>query len=158
MQPIPVQWPFVVGPNGGFTDAMLRALLVGLYGAPTGLMINNNDTLHLFKNNFNPTKNNVLGDFTEVTVVDFPGYAPQQVGAPAGPGRDVDGNWENNAIAALQWIVNGVPLPAGIPVYGVFLTDNAGALLKGFYRFANPVTLGAVGTQVLILPSVKVLQ
>lgn len=95
--------------------------------------------VHLFKNNLVPTPNNVLADYTEVLVGDFPGYAPIAITASGTPFINGAGNAE-------QVFTDPVFQPSADPVspltvYGYFITLHplvgADTLLYG-KRFTTP--------------------
>jgi len=76
--------------------------------------------VHLFKNNLVPTPANVLADYTEVLVGDFPGYAAIAITASGTPFIDGAGN-------AAQIFTDPVFQPSADPavpltVYGYFVT------------------------------------
>jgi hypothetical protein len=76
--------------------------------------------VHLFTNNLVPNQNNVLGDFVELTNVQFPGYVAQAI-APVGT------PYINGAsIAEQDWTdplfqPTLVP-PAPVTIYGYYVT------------------------------------
>lgn len=122
-------------------SALLTAILLKMGTAVTGLL-----HLHLFTNDFTPDKDSVLGDFTELTNVEVPGYVEADVNWFAGvPFRRSDGSWESpNSEPDASFIATSAP-PAPIVVYGYFLTDSTNAILKGSGRFTSPYTFELIG-------------
>jgi hypothetical protein len=120
---------------------LLTAMLLKLGTAVTGLT-----HLHLYTNDLTPTKTSVLGDFTELTNVEVPGYATGSVNWFAGvPFRRQDGVWESpSSLADPHFTATGT-VPAPIVVYGFFATDSTDAILLGAGRFTSPFTFMAVG-------------
>jgi len=100
--------------------------------------------LRLYTNDFTPTRASVLADFTELTAVEVPGYAPTNPTWNGTPFRKPDGSWEDwtdqNA-----FIAAGGPPPAPITVYGWFLADAGGTALAASGRFAAPFVFQADG-------------
>jgi hypothetical protein len=120
---------------------VLTAILLRLGTAVTGLV-----HIHLFKNNFTPTKNSILADFTELTNVDVPGYAASPANWFAGvPHRLPTGAWEApDSLADPSFVATGPP-PAPIVVYGFFATDSTDAILLGSGDFTTPYTFQKTG-------------
>lgn len=121
--------------------ALLTALLLKLGTAVTGVV-----DVHLYTNNLTPTRNSVLGDFTELTTVQVPGYAKGVVNWFAGvPFRRQDGAWESpSSLVDPRFAATGA-VPAPVLVYGFFLTDSTDAILLGSGRFAVGFTFMKVG-------------
>jgi hypothetical protein len=103
--------------------------------------------VHLFKNNIVPTPLNVLADYTEVLVGDFPGYAPVAITQSGTPFINGVGN-------ATQIFTDPVFQPSSDPavpvtIYGYFVTIHPVAgpdtLLYG-KRFDVPPIISS-GTQ-----------
>lgn len=99
--------------------------------------------VHLYKNNLVPTPQNVLADFTEVLVGDFPGYAPVAITQSGTPFINVGGNAE-------QIFSDPVFQPSSDPVapvtiYGYFVTIHpvvgADTLLYAVRFDAPPVII-----------------
>lgn len=120
---------------------VLTAILAQLGTTGTGLL-----HIHLFSNNFTPTKNSVLADFTEVTNVEVPGYVPAHANFFAGvPFRTPAGSWEGpDSLADPTFLATGAP-PAPQVAYGFFVTDTTDAILLGSGVFANPFTFFHAG-------------
>ncbi len=103
------------------------------------LAAGNTIVVHLFKNNIVPTPANVLADFTEVVVGDFPGYAPQAIVLTGTPFLNGGGNAEQIFSDAL-FQPSSDPI-APLTVYGYFVVSHplAGAdVLLYSKRFDNP--------------------
>jgi len=117
---------------------IIAALEVDAILFPAGML------LHLDTTDFTPTRATVLGDFTELTNIQVPGYvaaAPAWNGTPL---RKADGSWED-LMALVSFIAAGGPPPVGITVYNWFLTDVAGTVLVASGRLSNPFTFVADG-------------
>jgi hypothetical protein len=119
----------------GFNDHLSRWL-----GAGNTLLV------HLYKNNFTPNPANVLADYSEVLVGDFPGYAPIAISTSGTPFIDGSGS-------AAQIFTDPLFQPSSAPaapvtVYGYFVTIHPLAgpdtLLYG-KRFDVPVIV-SLGT------------
>lgn len=93
----------------------------------------------LYTNNLTPTKSNVVGDFTQLTNVEVPGYAPVAGSWMGAPVRKQDGSWEDQGSAPLPFKATGAP-PSPQIVYGWYATDAAGTTLIGSGLFAVPFT------------------
>jgi hypothetical protein len=101
--------------------------------------------LRLFINNIVPTKDTLLGDFTEPV---FTGYNAQTL-TYSSAFYDAQGNAVVSIGEKLFTLTSGV----GATIYGGFLTDSAGAVLLGSFAldggafgFTNPGdTLALVG-------------
>jgi len=80
-----------------------------------------------------------IGDLTELTNVQVPGYAATTPAWNGTPFRKNDGSWEDwtdqNA-----FIASGGPPPAPITVFGWFLADAGGTALAARGRFDTPFT------------------
>lgn len=76
--------------------------------------------VHLYTNNLNPTPNNVLGDFIELTNVAFPGYAAQPITPVGTPFINAQAFAEQDW-ADLVFQPNAAP-PGIITIYGYFVT------------------------------------
>lgn len=101
-------------------------------------------TLRLFTNDFTPTRDSVVGDFTELTNVEVPGYAPTTPAWQGSPVRKQDGSWEDWTDQN-QFLAAGGPPPAPITVFGWFLADAGGTLVAASGRFAAPFTFADDG-------------
>jgi hypothetical protein len=122
-------------------SAVLTAIELALGTAVTGLV-----HVHLYTNNLTPSKTNVLGDFTELTVAEVPGYAAQSANWFAGvPFRRQDGNWEDPSSLVDPTFAATGAVPAPVSVYGFFLTDSTDAILLGSGLFDSPFTFTAIG-------------
>lgn len=120
---------------------IMTAVELALGTAITGLV-----HVHLYTNNLSPTKTNVLGDFTELTNVEVPGYAVKSANWFAGvPFRRSDGTWEDpSSLVDPTFVATGAP-PVPIVVYGAFLTDSTDAILVGSGIFTVPFTFTLIG-------------
>ncbi len=127
-------------------DNLMGALITAIE-AVLGTTITGLVDVHLFTNNFTPTKSNVLADFTELTNVEVPGYVKKTANWFAGtPHRLNSGAWEApNSLADPNFVCSGSAPPAPIPVYGFFLTDSTDAILLGSGLFAVPYTFTLLG-------------
>jgi len=102
--------------------------------------------VHLAIANFVPGLDLLLAGLTEAT---FPGYAALDVGVGA---QDVyydaaDGLLTIRLVepaGGWNWISTGAP---GVPetIYGLYVTDNADAVLLGSMLLEDPVTIDAIG-------------
>jgi hypothetical protein len=121
--------------------ALLTAILAELGTVATGVV-----DVHLFTNDLTPTKDNVLGDFTELTNVIVPGYAKSTANWFAGvPFRRPDGGWESPSSLADPHFHSTGTIPVPTVVYGFFLTDSTDAILLGSGRFDVPFTFFSNG-------------
>lgn len=123
-------------------DVLIKELIVASEADatlfPAGWLV------RLYSNNLVPSKSNVIGDFTELTNVQVPGYAPV-AGAWAGlPIRKNDGSWEDQGAAPLHFGATGPP-PVPQVAFGWFATNAAGTVLIGSGRFTNPFTFTSTG-------------
>lgn len=98
----------------------------------------------LFTNNFTPNAQNVVGDFTELTNVEVPGYAPVAGAWLGSPVKKADQSWEDQGAAPLPFKATGVP-PSPQVVYGWYATNAAGTVVLGSGVFANPFTFSLLG-------------
>lgn len=104
--------------------------------------------LHLFSNNFSPSEDSILADFTEVA---YTGYAAQTVTWSA---AFYDQNGEPvSSGGALLFIQTAVTV-TGI-AYGAYLTDTAGAVLLGAGRLDN-APFGFSGANVALELAIQV--
>lgn len=119
-----------------FPDAMLKELVLAIENDTT--LFPASWKLHLYTNNLIPTRNNVVGDFTELTNVEVPGYvvtAPTWNGTPV---RNPSGSWEDRGSVSLFAATGTVPSPQ--IVYGWYATNSAGSVLIGAGALATPFT------------------
>jgi len=98
----------------------------------------------LFTNNFIPTVDSVLADFTEAT---FPGYAPQSISTPNAAFLNGTGRGEVDA-DLMTWTATGA---SGETVFGYFIYDAALDVIW-CERFNAPVPMGAPGAAVDVTP------
>lgn len=152
--PLPAQLPVIVGPNAGLGDIGLQGLVSQAYGQLW--LFSALDKIRLFTNNITPNKNGGVAQFTEVTVGQFPDYVPTVVPAEGNLGHDIDGNWELNAASIVTFAVTTTAPPVPIIIYGCYVADAAGAVLRGWYKFPTGISLASIGDQVPLLPSCKV--
>jgi hypothetical protein len=134
---------------------LLTAIQAILGTVSTGLV-----HIHLFVNNLTPTKNNVLGDFTELTSAEVPGYAAASANWYAGvPRRLNTGAWEDpSSLADPSFICAGSAPGSPTTVYGWFATDSTNAILLGSGRFAVPFTFTLLGDGFSLPGSPQLLQ
>lgn len=86
-----------------------------------------------------PNKESVIGDFTELTNAQVPGYTSVP-GAWVGiPVRKADGSWEDQGVGPLQYKATAPP-PVAITVLGWYATDAAKTTLIGSGAFVTPFT------------------
>lgn len=133
-------------------SGLLTALLAQLGTVATGLI-----HVHLYTNSLSPSKTNVLGDFTELTNVEVPGYGPSPANWFAGsPVRQPTGGWEGpDSLADPSFLATGT-VPSPIAVVGFFLTDSTNAILLGSGVFGTPFTFQSAGDG-FVLPGNPVL-
>jgi hypothetical protein len=154
MDPIPAQIVIDV-PNQAplFSDAVVKQIATDLltqYGAAATSF-----ELHLFTNNPTITIDSLVADFTEVSNVDWPSYAPTDLINSAGLlYKEGDEDWMVVCdLAVFQ--VTGAPLAAPVTVTGWFITDSAGALFKGGAFFPNAITVQDLLDAIVVLHSFK---
>lgn len=120
-----------------FPDSLVSELILSPEGDanlyPAGALV------RLYTNNLVPTKNSVLADFTELTAVEVPGYAPVAQAWAGVPVRKQDGSWEDQGAAPLQYKATSSP-PAPQIVYGWYMTDAANTVLLASGAFDTPFT------------------
>jgi hypothetical protein len=114
-----------------------------------GLRNDYNLKMRLFQNNFQPTQNDTVANYTEAT---FSGYVPAVLAGWAGP--NPSGVQEvvtaNNCVFAVS------PAPVtGNTVYGYYVTDeNDGGAELWADRFTNaPLPMTAAGTSIVVAPT-----
>jgi len=102
--------------------------------------------MHLAAQNFVPGLDLDLGTLVEAT---FPGYAALDVGLGNQPiFYDALSNLLTirllEPVGGWNWVSTGVP---GVPetIYGLYLTDNADAILYGSQLLPDPVTISTTG-------------
>lgn len=127
-------------PDGNMSG-LLTAILAQLGTVGTGAL-----KVHLYGNNLTPTRTSVLGDFTEVTNVEVPGYVAADANYFAGvPFRQPTGGWEGpDSLADPSFVATGAP-PVPKVVYGFFVTDTTNAILLGSGVFNSPFTFTLSG-------------
>lgn len=112
---------------------MILALETDVNIFPAGM------TLRLYTNDLTPTRTTAIGDLTELTNVEVPGYVATSPAWNGAPLRKQDGSWEDwtdqNA-----FIAAGGPPPAPKVVFGWFLANAAGTVLAAAGRFDAPFT------------------
>jgi hypothetical protein len=136
-------------------DNLMRQIILGIE-ADAGLVDPHGSLLHLYTNNLTPTPANVLGDFVELTGGQVPGYVATDVGVDALPNRQQDSTWTDYLSFALIYATSAPPVP--VTVYGGFITDNTGAVLKMSFRFAAPVTFTEIYDGVTTSGSIQAAQ
>lgn len=100
--------------------------------------------VRLYTNDLTPSKTNVVADFTELTNVQVPGYAPVAGAWQGLPVRKPTGEWEDGGVGPLNYAASANPA-APIVVHGWFATNAAGTVLIGSGRFASPFTFALAG-------------
>lgn len=125
-----------------YPDASLEEIILALELDPT--LFPAGMTLRLFTDDITPTRNTVIGDLTELTNVQVPGYAPTTPAWNGTPFRRQDGSWEDWTDQN-QFIAAGGPPPTPVTVFGWFLADAGGTALAASGRFASPFTFTADG-------------
>lgn len=114
-------------------------------------------TLRLFTNNATPDKTTVVGDLTQLTNAEVPGYvniSPTWNGTPI---RKPDGSWEDLGSIS-TFIAAGGPPPAPQVVYGWYLTNAAGTVLVAAGRFSAPFIFVADGDGISLEPVINFIQ
>jgi hypothetical protein len=100
--------------------------------------------LKLYKEPIEPTKATVIADLTPA---DFTGYAASAAITWGTPLTDTDGTAFVPG-GMIEFAASGSTVANTI--YGAYLTDGAGTILLGVFRFDTPVSVGAVGQGVLV--------
>lgn len=113
--------------------------------------------VRLYTNNFTPVKGSAVGDFTELTNVEVPGYVAVAGAWQGTPVRKADGSWEDGGTGPLNFAASAPP-PSPQIVYGWFATDSTGATLIGGGRFDTPFTFTTTGDGMNLEQVIRVLQ
>lgn len=121
--------------------AMLKAFLLAVEGS--GTLFPSGYTLRLYTNNLTPLPTSVVGDFTELTNVEVPGYTPATPTWNAAPYANNDGSWTDNMTLA-PFTATGAASPP-TTVYGWFLTDSGKTTLLGAGLLDAPFTFSLSG-------------
>jgi hypothetical protein len=108
-------------------SSSLIAQLTGMIGTGGAL---NGQEVRLFTNNIAITNQTTLGDFTEVTTEQFPGYAAKDI-TWGSVWEDVNG-FANVLGGIPTFITNAAPPSGGVVIYGYFVTDAATGLVLSF--------------------------
>lgn len=134
--------------------AILTAILLKIGTAVTGVC-----HVHLYTNNLTPNKNNVLGDFTELTTVEVPGYLAAVANWWAGvPYREVDGSWSSpDSVPDPSFSATGV-VPSPTTVYGIFVTDSTNLILLASGIFTTPFVFNSLGDGFVLSGNPNLLQ
>jgi hypothetical protein len=110
-------------------------------------------SIKLFSNNFTPSNQSILSDFTEA---DFTGYL-----AVATTGYTAPAWVSNNAAVAyslpLAAFNTASPYTVGQTIYGYYLVSGTGSpVLIGAERFLQPMSMIGAGNQILISAPISV--
>lgn len=124
------------------TKAKMKELLAAMIGVGGILEA---PTVRLFKNNYFPSKDSVIGDFT---LADFTGYATSTAVTWGAPHVNADGNLEIQG-GVKQFTATDGATPN--TVYGYLLTTAGGALIAA-ERFDVPVPVSAADDAVVVAP------
>lgn len=131
-----------------YPDLLVEEIILALEADttlfPAGML------LRLYTNNLTPTKSSVIGDFTQLTNVQVPGYAAVAIAWDGTPVRNQDGAWVDYGTDAL-FSATGAP-PAPQIVYGWYMTDAANTVLVGSGRFATAFTYVQTGDGLRLEP------
>lgn len=122
-------------------DPLMAGTILSIEADPT--LFPAGGLLRLYTNNFSPTPQNVLADFTQLTNVEVPGYAAAIQPWDGTPYRNVDGSWSDNGADVLFAATGPPPIP--IVVYGWYTTNGAGTVLTGSGLLALPFTFRQTG-------------
>lgn len=125
-----------------WTDPNVQEMILALENDAT--IFPGGFVVRLYTVNVTPTKASVPGDFTELTNVQVPGYAPVAPAWAGTPVRKPDGSWEDQGAALLHYEATGAP-PAPQIVFGWYATDAAGTVLLGAGVFDVPFTFQTLG-------------
>ena len=135
-------------------DAALSEILIAIEGDtnifPAGFV------MRLFTNDFTPDNQSVIGDFTELTNVEVPGYAAVAIVWDGTPIRSQLGQWDDFATDA-PFAMTGAP-PGDQAVYGWYMTDAANTALVASGRLAAPFTFHAVGDGLRLEPRLSIIE
>lgn len=128
-----------------YPKSVKRALLTENLGVGAPLEA---PTIRLFSNDFSPSENSVVGDFTECA---FTGYAAVAGATWGTVGDDVDGSvYVSTDSAEFKSTGSAVQENA----YGWYLTDAAGTALYAFQRFDEPVYFADLGDVLTLVPKI----
>lgn len=112
--------------------------------------------MRLYTNDLTPTNLTVIGDMTQLTNVQVPGYAAVAMTWDATPARDQLGAWNDYANDA-AFIATGPP-PSDQIVYGWYFTDAANTVLLAAGRLDQPFTFHATGDGLRLEPRLSMVQ
>lgn len=102
----------------------------------------------LFQNDFQPTKDSILADFTVAT---FSGYAASAAVAWSGPVLNTAG--QPVIIGDLKLFTGTSPFTVSNTIYGYYVVDTAGTKLLWAERFALSQIIAAAGQSVQVVPT-----
>jgi hypothetical protein len=119
----------------------MSAIITNLIGVTSSF-----PTINLYQNNYNPTPQSAVGDFT---VADYTGYAAVLLTSWQTP------SWQSQG-AAVSYANPCVFSPTGTTVpntiYGYYMTISSGLILLGAERLATPANLTGPTTSLTVVP------
>ena len=102
-------------------------------------------SINLYKNDYTPDANSVLGSFT---IADFSGYAGHVLGAGAVAGPDAFNRWVLTW-AQQTWTKNGA---VGNSIYGYFIVNAGNKILLAERFAAAPIDMTVNGNSIVMTP------
>lgn len=136
-------------------DADLKVLILAIEADVT--LFPPGAVVRLDTTNFTPGPQTVLGDFTELTALEVPGYAPAALGWAGAPIRKNDGSWEDQGLAPIPFGATSDPA-APVPVYNWYATDAGGTTLIGSGHLDVPFTFSTSGDGFTLEQVIRALQ
>lgn len=137
-----------------YPDASVKEIILAIEGDttifPAGM------TLRIYTNDLTPTRNSVVGDFTQLTNVEVPGYVATTPTWDGTPIRTPLGEWEDYGSDSMFAATGSPPSPQ--ICYGWYLTDAGNTALVAAGRFAVPFTFVATGDGFRLEPVMRVSQ
>lgn len=129
---------YVRSQNPYVTRALADALLAALSARPAAALLVV-PTVRLFVNDISPNPATVVGDFVEATFAGYNDIAEPALAGPISVSPDARG-----LIATVNFIGGAIVSP-GETAFGYYVTDDTGATLFMYERFADAVPFSTNG-------------